>query len=275
MDFGQRERSIAMADMAIKTDKLSFSIGERTILKKVSIEITKHHFVGLLGPNGSGKTTFIKHLYRELEPKKNVVWINGKDIDGYEQRELARTLTVMKQENNSDFEYTVYQMTLMGRAPYRLSYESYREDDKELADKYLKSVGMYEKKDQLFSTLSGGEKQRVLIARALTQEVGILLLDEPTNHLDIFYQMYLTETIKNLNRTVVSVFHDMNLAATFCDYLYVLRGGEIFSQGKAEDILTVKMLAEVFDMEADIIDNKGKPHIIYQHAMPETFFKDR
>lgn len=256
-----------MKEAAIKTQGLSFSIKSHTILQEVDIEIRKHQFVGLVGPNGSGKTTFIKHLYREIESKRDVIWISNKRLEDYEQRELAKTLTVMKQENISDFEFTVYQIALMGRAPYRASYESYHQEDEALADTYLRSVGMYEKKDQLFSTLSGGEKQRVLIARALTQDVDVLLLDEPTNHLDVFHQLYLMEKIKSLHKTVVAVFHDLNLAAQFCDYLYVLKDGKIVSKGIVKEILTADMVKAVFNVSVDIIDNRGKPYIIYQNAV--------
>lgn len=118
-------------------------------------------------------------------------------------------------------------------------------------------------------TLSGGEKQRVLIARALTQDTAILLLDEPTNHLDIFHQLYLMETLRALNKTIVAVFHDLNLAAQFCDYLYVLKDGSIVAKGHPKHILTIDMFRTIFNISVDIIDNNGKPHMIYQNANKE------
>ena len=258
-----------MEELLIKTQSLSFSIKSQEILKEIDVSINKYQFVGLVGPNGSGKTTFIKHLYKELEPERNTVFIYNKNLEDYEQKELAKTITVMKQENVSDFEFSVYQMVLMGRAPYRSSYEAYHNEDEVLAEKYLKSGGMYEKRHQLFSTLSGGEKQRVLIARALIQDTAILLLDEPTNHLDIFHQLYLMETLRALHKTIIAVFHDLNLAAQFCDYLYVLKDGSIVAKGPPEHILTIDMFRTVFNISVDIIDNNGKPHIIYQNAHKE------
>ena len=168
----------------------------------------------------------------------------------------------MRQENGSDFDYTILEMVLMGRAPYRKYYEKDTAEDKQIAINSLKHVGMDHLANRSFSTLSGGEKQRVLIARSLAQEADILILDEPTNHLDVHYQWLLMEIIAKLQKTVLSVFHELNLACRYCDYLYVLKDGRIINCGPPETVVTSAMLADVFDVKAHIITSEaGKPYI--------------
>ena len=174
----------------------------------------------------------------------------------------------MRQENGSDFDYTILEMVLMGRAPYRKYYEKDSVEDKQISLNSLKYVGMDHLADRSFSTLSGGEKQRVLIARSLAQEADILILDEPTNHLDVHYQWLLMEIIAKLQKTVLSVFHELNLACRYCDYLYVLKDGKIIDRGPPETVVTSEMLSNVFTVNADVITSKnGKPYIIYNGSI--------
>ena len=253
---------------AIQTNNLSFSIGNKQILRNAVLNVEKHRFVGLIGPNGSGKTTLLKHLYRALPSERKVVFINGKDIWDYSYRESAREVTVMKQENSTEFEYKNIEMVLLGRAPYRSNFEAFTAMDRQIAMKSLECVGMSEYADRSYSTLSGGEKQRILIARSLTQEADILVLDEPTNHLDIHYQWAIVEIINGLNKTVLAVFHELNLACAYCDYIYVLKDGGIAAEGKPREIITRELLAAVFRIDAQITTNaKGKMCIIYNSAL--------
>ncbi len=174
----------------------------------------------------------------------------------------------MRQENGSDFDYTILEMVLMGRAPYRKYYEKDSAEDKQISLNALKYVGMDHLADRSFSTLSGGEKQRVLIARSLAQEADIMILDEPTNHLDVHYQWLLMEIISKLQKTVLSVFHELNLACRYCDYLYVLKDGKIINGGLPENVVTPEMLSDVFAVNADVITSKGgKPYIIYNGSI--------
>ena len=252
----------------IYVNKLSFSVPNKDILKDISIRVKEKQFVGLVGPNGSGKTTMLKHMYRVLSPNHNTVFINGKEIEKFSYQESAKQIAVMKQEHSSDFDYTIKDIVLMGRSPHKKIYQREDANDFAIVDRSLDYVGMKSQKDRLFSTLSGGEKQRVLIARSLAQQADILILDEPTNHLDIHYQWHLMETIAALNKTVLSVFHELNLACKFCDYLYVLKDGQIFKHGKPKDICTVEMLRDVFRIEAEIIDReKEKPYIVYRNSI--------
>lgn len=174
----------------------------------------------------------------------------------------------MRQEKGSDFDYTILETVLMGRAPYRKFYERDTTEDKQIAYNALRFMGMEGIANHHFSTLSGGEKQRVLIARSLAQEADILVLDEPTNHLDVHYQWLLMEVIAGLKKTVLSVFHELNLACTFCDYLFVLNEGCIAAQGTPREICTPQMLEEVFRVRADVLSlEDGRPYIVYRGSI--------
>ena len=254
-------------DAAIEINNLTFAIETKKILDSVSFAIAHKQMIGLIGPNGSGKTTLLKHLYRSLIPQVNTVFIKGTAIEQFSYQESARMLTVMKQESSSEFAYSVFEMVLMGRSPYRKFYESDTKEDKQIAYNALKFLGMEQFAQRNFSTLSGGEKQRVLIARSLAQEAEILILDEPTNHLDVHYQWALMDIIKKMNKTVLSVFHELNLAANFCDYIFVLANGSIVAQGTPRELYTPELFADVFRIEADVIFNGTVPYILYKRAL--------
>jgi len=250
----------------IRVDNLSFSIGDRKILDEASLMVERGRKVGIIGPNGSGKTTFLKHIYRVISPKKKTVFIEQKPIESISFGETAKKLAVLKQENSKDFDFSVNDMVLLGRSPYHKYFESYDEEDKRMAKKALEQVGMLEAKDASFGRLSGGEKQRVLMARAIAQDTDILVMDEPTNHLDVHYQWSIMEFIKRMDKTVLGVFHELNLASTFCEYIYVLDKGEIVKQGIPEEVITKELLRSVFKVNADIIDSYGKPYIIFKNT---------
>lgn len=253
---------------AIRVNGLNYSIGTKPVLEQISFAVQNRSMVGIIGPNGSGKTTLLKHIYRALPTEKRTVYIHGKELDTMSYRESAQEITVLRQENGSDFSYTVLDMVLMARSPHRKFFEGDTKDDKELAHLSLERVGMDHAANRRFSNLSGGEKQRVLIARSLAQEAEILLLDEPTNHLDVHYQWLLMEIIRGLNKTVLSVFHELNLACAFCDYLYVLNNHQIVTQGCPQEVCTKELLADVFRIDADILhDESGTPHILYKRAL--------
>lgn len=257
-----------METTAISVNDLDYSIHSKKILENISITVSQHQFTGLIGPNGSGKTSLLKHIYRALPVPKKTVYINGREIEALSYKDTAREVSVMRQENASEFPYTILEMVLMGRSPYRKMFEPDTAEDKELAYTALDRVGMAQFSHRMFSNLSGGEKQRVLIARSLAQQADILLLDEPTNHLDVFYQWALMQTIKELDKTVLSVFHELNLACAFCDYLYVLNDHKIVAEGRPKDVCTPTLLEKVFRIDADVhYSETGVPQIIYKRAI--------
>lgn len=255
----------------IETKTLKYSIEQSEILRDVSISVHNGRMVGIVGPNGSGKTTLLKHIYRALQPMKDTVYINNREMENYSYKESARELTVVKQENSSDFDFTVERMVLLGRSPYRKSFENFTKEDYEIAHRALENVGMTEYAQRSFNALSGGEKQRVLIARSLAQQADIYILDEPTNHLDVHYQWSIMSLIKHLGATVLGVFHEMNLAAHYCDEIYVLSRGEVVAHGEPSEILTSELMAMVFGVEADVISlDDGSPYIIFRGEKKEV-----
>ena len=247
----------------IKTDALSYSIDNRQILNEISINVTEGKTVGIIGPNGSGKTTFLKHIYRALPAPKKKVFVDDMSIDDISYKETARKLAVLKQENGREFDFNVFEMVLLGRAPYHNYFEDYNNEDKQVALKALTQVGMTDMLEKSFNTLSGGEKQRVLMARAIAQETDIFIMDEPTNHLDVHYQWSIMELISEMQKTVLGVFHELNLASRFCDYLYVLENGQVVARGEPLKIITQELMEDVFKVRTKVVDVEGQPYIIF------------
>ena len=240
----------------IKTDALSYSIDNRQILNEISINVTEGKTVGIIGPNGSGKTTFLKHIYRALPAPKKKVFVDDMSIDDISYKETARKLAVLKQENGREFDFNVFEMVLLGRAPYHNYFEDYNNEDKQVALKALTQVGMTDMLEKSFNTLSGGEKQRVLMARAIAQETDIFIMDEPTNHLDVHYQWSIMELISEMQKTVLGVFHELNLASRFCDYLYVLENGQVVARGEPLKIITQELMEDVFKVDLPLLQSQ-------------------
>lgn len=236
----------------IKVENLSFTIEDKVILKDIDFEIKKGDFVGVIGPNGSGKSTLLKNIYRVYKPSIGTIILDKKELSKMKNKESARAIAVLSQEGNSHFDFTVEQIVKMGRYPYKSAFEDYSKADLEMVKDMLKKVGLEHFEKREFQTLSGGEKQRTLIARALVQNTDFLILDEPTNHLDIGYQIQLMDLVKSLKITTLAAVHDMNLAAIYCDYLIVMKDGKVHSTGAVEEVLTPKMLKEVFGVNAHI-----------------------
>ncbi len=249
----------------IFVNNLSYGINDRNILQSVNIKVKEGQFVGIIGPNGSGKTSLLKHIYRVLPVAADTVFVNGIDITKMSIKQSSKYITVMRQENASVFDYTNLEMVLMGRSPHKKIYESSDCKDLDIAFNSLKYVGMLDYKDRFFNTLSGGEKQRVLMARSLAQETDIFILDEPTNHLDVYYQWNLMKLIKKINKTVLAVFHDLSIALEYCDYIYVLDEGKNVVEGKPSRVLSKEILRDVFRVDCDIITtaNGSKRVVVY------------
>lgn len=247
----------------IEVKNLSYRIKDKAILDGVNLAVCEKKFVGILGPNGSGKTSFLRHIYRTLPVQRDRIFINGNELNDYTYREASKLITVMKQENHSEFDYSIMEMVMMGRTPHRKFYEKDTAEDYRKARKALEYVGLAERMDNRFGQLSGGEKQRVLLARSIAQDAEIFLLDEPTNNLDIYYQWKLIKLIRGLDKTVVAILHEMNLAFRFCDYIYVLDDGKIHSHGLPEKVINTDMLREVMKIDAEIVgDDKNKSIIV-------------
>lgn len=250
--------------MNISAEHICVSYDTNEILKSVSISVEKKEFVGLIGPNGSGKSTLLKCIYRVLKPDKGCVMLGDKAIDTMSYKSSAKKMAVVAQHNYYNFDFSVREVVQMGRSPHKKAMEQDNANDYEIVQKALNTVGMSKFANRSFSTLSGGEQQRVILARALAQQTPCLILDEPTNHLDITHQLQLLKIVKNLDVTVISAIHDLNIAAMFCDRIYVLKEGNMIENGTPREVLTSKLIKEIYQVESEIVeDSKGHMHILF------------
>jgi len=251
--------------MTLEARQVSYSIQDQRILHEVSMQIREQQFVGLIGPNGSGKSTLLKNMYRLLKPEHGTVLLNEQDIFKQSSKTIARNLAVVSQETPVLFDFTVHDLVSMGRTPHKKLLELDQERDFQIVKDALNQTGITHLEKRSFSSLSGGEKKRVMVARALAQQAQILILDEPTNHLDIQHQLQLMDLIQTLHLTVVAALHDLNIAAMYCDQIYVLQKGQIVCSGTPEEVLTPALLQDVFGVYADIQTHPltGKPYLTY------------
>lgn len=238
--------------MEILAKNIKKSIGNKEILQQINLDVKNKEFLGIIGPNGSGKSTFLKCVYRILKPSSGEIFFNGKNIDELSFRQTALDLAVVAQHNFYSFDFNVLDVVLMGRSPHKKILERDNKKDYDIAYKSLEIVGLKDFAERSFTTLSGGEQQRVILARALTQETESLILDEPTNHLDIKYQLQIMDIVKSLNLTVIAAIHDLNIAAMYCDRLVALKDGQIVGAGKPKDLLTEKFIKDLYEVDTKI-----------------------
>lgn len=240
---------------AIHTRELSFAYKDRTVLHAVSLSVESGDMVGITGPNGSGKTTLLKILSAVLRGRGEVK-LNGRNIHAYGRRELSRLFAVVQQEARVNFPYTAAEIVLMGRASYHSPFVLEGKEDLEVARASMELTDSLPLADRYLHELSGGEKQRVMIARALAQEPEILLLDEPSAFLDLKHQVQVFELLRRLNRerglTVVAALHDLNLASLFFPRLIMLRDGRIYRDGSPSEVLTEKTIEEVYGIRVRV-----------------------
>lgn len=252
--------------MVLDISSLSFNFGSKNILADIDLSIKDNGIVGIIGPNGSGKSTLLKCIYRVLKPKTGTIFIDGKNINDYQFKETAKKMAVVAQHNDTHFDFNVLEMVLIGRSPHKKFMERDSAEDIELAYKALEQVNMKDFADRNFSSLSGGEKQRIILARALVQDTDCLILDEPTNHLDIKHQLHFMSLAKDLKITVISAIHDLNIAAMYCDKIYALKEGQIIASGSVDEVITEEVIKTLYDVEAKIIyDEEKKPHVIFKN----------
>lgn len=250
--------------MEIKTEDIQVSFGGKEILKGITLNAGKKEFIGIIGPNGSGKSTFLKCVYRTLKPDNGAVYLNGEELHNMSVRSSAKKMAVVAQHNYYNFDFAVREVVMMGRSPHKKAMQRENAEDYRIVEEALRTVQMEQFADRSFSTLSGGEQQRVILARALAQQTPALILDEPTNHLDITHQLMLLKLVKELNVTVISAIHDLNIAAAYCDRIYVLKDGEIVGYGTPEEVLNPEFIRKIYNVETEVVhDSKGKLHILF------------
>ncbi len=254
--------------VVLTIDGVDCSYGSVKVLEGIKFAVKSGEFLGLLGPNGSGKTTLLKSISRVLKPQKGVILIDDKDIYNLKTLEVARQLAVVPQDTPVTFDFTSLEIVLMGRNPHIPRFKMESKEDLAIAKNSMKLTGTWQFADRPVTELSGGEKQRVIIARALTQEPKILLLDEPTTHLDICNQLEIMDLLKELCKTkkilIIAVFHDFNLAARYCDSVILLKEGKIVAVGESNKTLTSENVKKVFNVDTIVKKHPitGSLHVI-------------
>ena len=251
--------------MEIRASDVRAVLGGSQILHGVDLRAERGELVGVIGPNGSGKSTLLKCIYRVLKPTGGAVWLDGRTLSDYSYKESARQVAVVAQHNYYNFDFSVRDVVMMGRSPHKRALDRDNARDHQMVARALETVGMADFAQRSFATLSGGEQQRVILARALAQDTPCLILDEPTNHLDIKYQLQLMDIVKGLDRTVIAAIHDLNIAAMYCDRLYAVKEGRVVASGRPEEVLTPELIRAVYEVEAEVLRNGGGGLRIFYH----------
>ncbi|MGW7199046.1 ABC transporter ATP-binding protein [Streptomyces chryseus] len=256
--------------MRIDIDALTVEVAGARLVREATLRADGGQVVGLVGPNGSGKSTLLRCVYRALIPSAGTVRLGGEDLHSLSAREGARRLAALPQEAVTEFGFTVLEVVAMGRLPHQRSVARATDEDHQACEAALLRVGAAHLAHRGFLTLSGGEKQRVLIARALAQQPRVLVLDEPTNHLDIAQQLDVLALVRGSGLTVLTALHDLNLAALHCDLLYVIDSGRIVASGAPHDVLTPELLAEVFGVRAHRVPHpeSGAVQLLFDRLPP-------
>jgi len=258
----------------LAAERVSFAYGPRVVLSEVSLAVAPGELVGVIGPNGCGKTTLVRLLSGVLAPRAGSVRLRGAALGTYRRRELARRLAVVPQDPTLEFPFTALEVVLMGRAPHLPALGFPRAHDLAVARAAMARLEVAGLEDRPLDRLSGGERQRVLLARALAQEPEVLLLDEPTTHLDLRHQAGIYDVVAELRRSrgiaVVSVLHDLNLAALYCDRLVLLAGGRVVCEGSPAEVLTPAVLGAAYATEVYVGTNAltGGPIVLPRGRRP-------
>ena len=241
--------------MELKQQHVSVAIDQKKIVDDISLKVGQGDFVGIIGPNGSGKSTLLRAVYRMLKPSGGAIFLDDVNLNDMKPVDFAKQVAVVGQFNAVEFDFTVWEMALMGRNPHKKLLEAVQREDHQIVLEALAKVGMEQELHHSFSTLSGGEKQRVILARALAQQPKILILDEPTNHLDIKYQLQILSIVKSLGIGVLAVLHDLSLAAMYCNQLYIMKNGKAVRSGKPREIITSELVRSVYEIDCEVSEN--------------------
>lgn len=225
--------------------------------------------VGLIGPNGCGKSTLLRTVYRAIRPESGTVQVGGRDIWSISGVEAARLSAVMLQDDSSEFDFTVGEITQLGRVPHQRQFRKGSVEDDAAVQGALDRAGISELADRLISTLSGGERQRAYLARTLAQQTPLIMMDEPTNHLDVRAQLELLDILADLAATVVLAIHDLSLAAACCDELYLMKDGRLVAHGTVDEVLNPELLQDVYGVTSALGTNPltGRKTIHFGHAI--------
>jgi iron complex transport system ATP-binding protein len=266
----------------LEGEDLGFAYGGHAVLADVDVQAGAAEWIGIIGPNGCGKTTLVRLLSGVATPQAGVVRLGGRPLATLRRRELARRVAVLPQDAWLDFPFTALEVVLMGRAPHLPALRFPNVRDVRIAREALARLEVGDLERRPLDHLSGGERQRVLLARALAQEPEVLLLDEPTTHLDLRHQAGICDIVRDLQRqrglTVIAVLHDLNLAAMYCDRLVLLAAGRVAREGTPADVLTADTLSAAYSARVHVGVNAatGTPVVLpLPRGEPEPFARDR
>lgn len=255
-------------DSLLKIENVRGGYYRQDVVKEISIAVKQGESLGIIGPNGSGKTTLLRLATRVLHPKSGLIYFKGRNIFQMNLKEFCRKIAFVSQDISTNFSFTVAEIVLMGRIPHlkRLQFEAKK--DIAIAEEALALTDLLSLRDKRIDELSAGERQRVIIARALTQEPELLFLDEPTSHLDIGHQIQILDLLRKLNRhsglTIVMILHDLNLAGAYCNRIALLNNGALYKQGPPEEVLTYQNIEAVYKTVVLVNNNPvtNKPNIV-------------
>lgn len=249
--------------MNLTVKNLSCVLGGREILRDISFTAEGKSLTGIIGPNGCGKSTLLAHISRRL-PSRNAIFLNNIPAESIDRRTYARIVAVMAQQREPPSPALLSEeVVLMGRYPYKERFQDYTARDREIAMAMMKKTGAAPLIGKAIGTMSGGERQRVWIAKTLAQEPDLLLLDEPTNHLDVKYKIALMEELRHFEGTAVIVLHDLSLARRYCDQVLLMKEGKLLAAGKTEDLMTPEHLEKLFDVSFYTACHDGRHYIYY------------
>lgn len=251
----------------IEAKDLGVCYGDIRIWKDINLEMMEPGLIGILGPNGVGKSTFMYTLNKILEPTEGHVYLDGQDIKEMDYKDVAKIIAYVPQRSNETFSMSVLDTVLMGRYP--ISGFTTTEEDVKVAIRCLKIMGITDLAMRNFNELSAGQHQNVMIARGLAQEPKILMLDEPTSNLDVYHQLYVMKLLRDVAKEngiiVLVICHDLNIASRFSDRIILLSKGKIAADGTASEVMTSQNIKDVYGIDADVMEVDGRPYIVY-HA---------
>lgn len=251
----------------IKGQDLSFSYAQKSVLHGLSFEIERGDFCAFVGPNGSGKTTLLKLIAGLLKPQGGEIRIDGQPLAQLSPMQRARLMAYVPQQQDVVFDFSVFDTILMGRNPYQNRWENASAHDREIAEQVLHQTGLEPLRDRMLTQLSGGEVQRVMIARAIAQQTPVILLDEPLSNLDVAHEFEVMDLLQQLhsqqNTTIIIILHDFSFVKNFSTRTLMLQAGEMLHFGNTRDVLTTDNLRAAFRLSSDfILDENG--HIVRQ-----------
>lgn len=253
--------------MELTAKNLQVRRGKKDIIRDISVFVKNRQFVGLIGPNGCGKSTLLKSIYKSLTPQGGSVFLDDLDVLNSPEKKVSQHLGVVGQFNEMSFDLTVEQIVLLGRTPHKKLLEPDRADDYRIVEEALRRTRLLDYRTRSYLSLSGGEKQRVILARTIAQQPQLMILDEPTNHLDIRYQFEILSCVKQLGISVLAALHDLELAVMYCDYLYAIKDGGIYAHGTPEEVLTPQTIEALYQIKCQTYINPVTHHLGFAYGL--------